>query len=211
MNKTCSKADGGSATGPFLFGFLPRFGKPAYFFRLVLFIMVLAGGVLSAQAPAFAKYLQLEGVADVKTIYSRGCSNIQDTAEMATQAGIDIILYNDRARDSIQYGIFPLKRLLKKNNEGRSILNTSPDVYLSNIYEKDKQFRETILIPGTDVSPFYYWTGSVFKKNLIAHNWDKRLSVIGLPTGEDFEQLPILDSNFSKKYVREVNKFCHRV
>ncbi len=120
---------------------------------------------------------------------------------MAVQAGIDIILYNDRARDSIQYGIFPLKRLLKKTNEGRSILNTSPDVYLSNINEKDKQFRETLLIPGTDVSPFYYWTGSVFKKNLIAHNWDKRLSIIGLTKGEDFEQLPILDSNFSLKYA----------
>lgn len=120
---------------------------------------------------------------------------------MAKQAGIDIVLYNDRLRDSIQYGIFPLKRIIKKTNEGRSILTTNPGVYLSNIHEQNKQFRETLLIPGTDVSPFYYWTGSVFKKNLVAHNWDKRLSIIGLNQGEDFEQLPILDSNFSMKYV----------
>ena len=65
---------------------------------------------------------------------------------------------------------------------------------------KNKQFRETLLIPGADVSPFYYWTGSVFKKSLVAHNWDKRLSVIGLKYGEDLEQLPILDSNFSTHY-----------
>jgi len=156
---------------------------------------------LAVSRPAFAKYIQLDGVADIKTIYSRGCANIQDTAEMAKQAGIDIVLYNDRARDSIQYGLFPLKRILKKTNEGRSILNTSPDVYLSNIHEKNKQFRETLLIPGADVSPFYYWTGSVFKKNLVAHNWDKRLAIIGLNQGESFEQLPILDSNFSMKYT----------
>ncbi|MCH7623367.1 MAG: hypothetical protein IIB46_04725 [Nitrospinae bacterium] len=156
---------------------------------------------MAASAPAFAKYIQLDGVADIKTIYSRGCANIQDTANMAKQAGIDIVIFNDRARDSLQYGVFPLKRILKKTNEGRSILNTSPDVYLSNINDKNKQFRETLLIPGTDVSPFYYWTGSVFKKNLTAHNWDKRLSVIGLNQGEDFEQLPILDSNFSEKYT----------
>ena len=199
MNKNSSKIAGGSLSGPFLFWSLLRLRKTTPVSRLILFLVVIVVGL--APTPAFAKYIQLDGVADVKTVYSRGCSNVQDTAEMAKQAGIDIVLYNDRARDSIQYGLFPLKRILKKTNEGRSILNTSPDVYLSNINEKNKQFRETLLIPGTDVSPFYYWTGSVFKKNLIAHDWDKRLSIIGLNQGEDFEQLPILDSNFSRKYV----------
>jgi len=199
VNKTGSKIAGGSLSGPFLFWSLPRWCKTIPVFRLILFIVVIV--VLLAPTSALAKYIQLDGVADIKTVYSRGCSNVQDTAEMAKQAGIDIVLYNDRARDSIQYGIFPVKRILKKTNEGRSILNTSPYVYLSNINEKNKQFRETLLIPGTDVSPFYYWTGGVFKKNLIAHDWDKRLSIIGLNQGEDFEQLPILDSNFSRKYA----------
>jgi hypothetical protein len=201
VNNTRPTIAGGSLPGPFLFCSPSRWGKPTPVFRLVLLLVALAGGVLGAETPAVAKYIQLDGVADVKTIYSRGCSNVQDTAEMAKQAGIDIVFYNDRARDSIQYGLFPLKRLLKRTNEGRSILNTSPDVYLSNINEKHKQFRETLLIPGTDVSPFYYWSGSAFKKNLIAHNWDKRLSIIGLTKGEDFEQLPILDSNFSMQYT----------
>lgn len=178
-----------------------RLGKVIPVFRHALFTVLLAGVVLAASAPAHAKYLQLDGVADIKTIYSRGCSNVQDIANMAKQAGIDIVIYNDRARDSIQYGIFPLKRILKKTIARSSILTTSPDVYLSNINEKNKQFRETLLIPGTDVSPFYYWTGSVFKKNLTAHNWDKRLSILGLNQGEDFEQLPMLNSNFSTRYT----------
>lgn len=201
MNNTRSTITSGSLPGPFIFCSPPQWDKPTPVFRLVLFLVVLAVGVLGAEPPADAKYIQLNGVADIKTIYSRGCSNVQDTAEMAKQAGIDIVFYNDRARDSIQYGLFPLKRLLKRTNEGQSILNTSPDVYLSNINEKHKQFRETLLIPGTDVSPFYYWSGSVFKDNLVAHNWDKRLSIIGLTKGEDFEQLPILDSNFSMRYT----------
>jgi len=204
VKKSFSKLDGGSDSEPFPFCSLLRLGQSIPVFRFVIFIVFFAGVVLAASAPAFAKYIQLDGVADIKTIYSRGCANIQDTANMAKQAGIDIVIFNDRARDSIQYGVFPLKRILKKTNEGRSILNTSPDVYLSNINDKNKQFRETLLISGTDVSPFYYWTGSVFKKNLTAHNWDKRLSVIGLNQGEDFEQLPILDSNFSKKYTGDL-------
>ncbi len=201
VNKTISKTGDGSNCEPFLFLSPPRRALSTSAFRLMGFLALLTGVIFATCAPALAKYIQLDGVADVKTIYSRGCSNVQDTADMAKQAGIDVVIYNDRARDSIQYGLSPLKRLLKKTNEKRSILSTSPDVYLSNIHEQNKQFRETLLIPGTDVSPFYYWTGSVFKKNLIAHNWDKRLSIIGLGLGEDFEQLPILDSNFSKKYV----------
>ncbi len=155
---------------------------------------------LFASSPAFGKYLQLDGVADVKTKYSSGCANVQETATMAEQAGLDIVIFNDQVRHSIQYGISPFKRLIKKTNEGPSILSTSANVYLSNINDKNKQFRETLLIPGADASPFYYWTGSIFKKNLVAHNWDKRLSIIGLTYGEDFEQLPILDSNFSTNY-----------
>jgi hypothetical protein len=165
---------------------------------LGLFVMAF---VLFAANTAFGKYLQLDGVADVKTKYSSGCANVQETATMAEQAGLDIVIFNDQVRNSIQYGIFPLKRIIKKVNEGPSILSTSSNVYLSNIRDKNKQFRESLLIPGADVSPFYYWTGNVFKKNLVAHNWDKRLSIIGLKSGVDFEQLPILDSNFSTKYA----------
>jgi len=199
VRKIFSKVNGDFATQTF---WPPRrLGKAIPVFRFAISTVLLAGVVLVASAPANAKYLQLDGIADIKTIYSRGCANVQDTADMAKQAGIDIVIYNDRARDSIQYGVFPLKRILKKTSERSSILTTSPDVYLSNINEKNKQFRETLLIPGTDVSPFYYWTGSVFKKNLTAHNWDKRLSILGLNQGEDFEQIPILDSNFSKRYT----------
>ena len=70
---------------------------------------------MAPRLPQLQKYIQLDGVADIKTIYSQGCSNVQDTAEMAKQAGIDIVIYNDRARDSIQYGLFPLKTPVKKN------------------------------------------------------------------------------------------------
>jgi hypothetical protein len=196
MNETGSQIPRGSKNGLNVFRLLTRASLfPRHCGALALFVMVLF-----ASSPAFGKYLQLDGVADVKTKYSSGCANVQETATMAEQAGLDIVIFNDQVRNSIQYGIFPLNRIIKKTNEGPSILSTSSNVYLSNINDKNKQFRETLLIPGADVSPFYYWTGNVFKKDLVAHNWDKRLSIIGLTYGEDFEQLPILDSNFSTNY-----------
>ncbi len=152
-------------------------------------------------APAWAGYIQLDGVADVKTRYSSGCSSVQDIAETAEGSGIDVVIYNDRARDSLQYGVFPLRRILKKTDVRRSVLNTNATFYLSDIKNKNEQFPKTLLIPGVDVSPFYYWSGSAIKKTLVAHNWDKRLSIIGLETGASLEQLPLLNSNFSKNYT----------
>jgi len=199
MSETVSQKSWRARSGQNSFRFFVRacaFQRPAW--TLLVLAMAL---VFLPSSPAFGKYIQLDGVTDVKTRYSGGCANVEETATAAKQAGLDIVIFNDRVRNSIQYGIFPFKRIIKKTNEGPSILSTSSNVYLSNIKDKDKQFRETLLIPGADVSPFYYWTGSVFKKNLVAHNWDKRLSIIGLEYGEDFEQIPILDSNFSTKYA----------
>ena len=176
---------------------IKKFARLSLLFAVVIFFDAM--GIFGSH-PALAKYIQLDGAADVKTRYSQGCSTVQEIATLAEQAGIDAVFFNDRARDALQYGIYPFERLIKKNNERPSILSTSAPVYISDIRDKDKQFRETLLFPGIDVSPFYFWTGSVFKKNLVAHNWDKRLSIIGLENGADIEQLPILDSNFSKKY-----------
>jgi hypothetical protein len=196
MNETGSQISRGATGG--MNAFRPLIRVRLFSRRFCAFGLFVL--VMFASSPAFGKYLQLDGVADIKTKYSSGCANVQETATMAEKAGLDVVIFNDRVRNSIQYGIFPLKRLIKKINEGPSILGTSANVYLANIHDKNKQFRETLLIPGADVSPFYYWTGSVFKKSLVAHNWDKRLSVIGLKYGEDLEQLPILDSNFSTHY-----------
>ena len=168
--------------------------------RGVFWARVAAFCIAANAAPAVAGYIQLDGVADVKSRYSSGCSSIQETAEIAENNGIDALIFNDRARDSLQYGIFPFHRILKKIDVRPSVLNTNATFYLSDIRDKDALFQKTLLVPGVDVSPFYYWSGSAIKKTLAAHNWDKRLSVIGLETGANLEQLPILNSNFSNNY-----------
>ena len=53
-------------------------------------------------------------------------------------------------------------------------------------------------LPAVESAPFYYWSGNITKKNLTANNIDKHLLLIGLERPEDYEQLPILNSNFSK-------------
>ncbi|MFQ5449473.1 MAG: hypothetical protein ACE5E9_02535 [Nitrospinaceae bacterium] len=164
-------------------------------------LVLLVGLLILLPGAALAKYIQLDGVIGVKSRFSSGCSTIEETAELAKQVGVDVVIFTDHARNSLQYGIFPFERLVKKTLEWPSILTTGAASYLSEIQEEDRRFKDTLLIPGAEAAPFYYWTGSIFKNDLIAHGWNKRLDIIGLHHAEDLEQLPLLNSNFSKQYM----------
>ena len=167
--------------------------------------LVLAGAMIFLLATdiAYAGFIQLDGVADVKTRFSRGCSTLQEVAELARAKAIDTVIFGDQARDSLEYGLVPLERIIRKRSEHSSVLTVGASAYISEINDNDRQLEETLLISGAEVSPFYYWTGNVFKDTLVANNAGKHLFVVGLNTPQLYEQLPILDSNFSKRYFSE--------
>ena len=167
--------------------------------------VVLAGAMvfLLATEIAYAGFIQLDGIADVKTRFSRGCSTLQEVAELARSKAIDTVIFGDQVRDSLEYGLVPLERIIRKRSEHSSVLTVGASAYISEINDNDRQLEETLLISGADVSPFYYWTGNVFKDTLVANNAGKHLFVVGLNAPELYEQLPILDSNFSKRYFSD--------
>ena len=163
-------------------------------------------GALGAIYPssALALYIQIDGVADIKTNFSEGCSSIQDLANQAERQKIDVVMFGDYARNSMEFGIKPFERIFKNIIHGPSVLDGGAGGYISEIKENDRQFERTLLIPGVETIPFYFWTGSNYDKNLTAHNWDKHFLVFGMDTAQDFEQLPLPNSNFSKKYTHEL-------
>ncbi|MBT3515417.1 MAG: SH3 domain-containing protein [Nitrospina sp.] len=171
-----------------------RFQVPLILSATIVFLFVSANTI-------FAGFIQLDGIADVKTRFSRGCSSLQEVAEEARAKGIDTVIFGDQARDAVEYGIVPLERIIRNRNENPAILTMGAPAYIAEINDNDKQFEETLLIAGAEVAPFYYWTGNIFRGNLVANNSDKHLLVVGLDTPNAYEQLPILDSNFSKRYL----------
>ena len=177
------------------------FTKEPYRFQVLFTLVGVIVILLASVDIIFAGFIQLDGVADVKTRFSRGCSTLQEVAKQARLKGIDVVIFGDQARDALEYGIVPLERIIRKRNESSSILTVGAPAYISEINDNDKQFEETLLISGAEVAPFYYWTGNVFTDNLVANNLDKHLFVVGLDTPKLYEQLPILDSNFSKRYL----------
>jgi hypothetical protein len=150
---------------------------------------------------ASAKYLQLDAVIGVKSRFSSGCSSIQELANLAQHRKIDVVFFSDNDRLSLEYGVDPFERIFKKKRVSASVLTSGAAPYLSEISSNDKNFPETLLIPALETAPFYFWTGNVIDKNLIAHNWSKRLLLVGMNNSAAMEQIPSLNSNFSQRYL----------
>jgi hypothetical protein len=87
-------------------------------------------GVISPSS-ALALYIQIDGVADIKTNFSEGCSSIQDLANQADRQKIDVVLFADFARNSMEFGIKPFERIFKNIIPGPSVLDRGAGGFLS--------------------------------------------------------------------------------
>ena len=150
-----------------------------------------------------AEYQQWDLAADVKSRFSTGCSSVQELMTQAEAKGLDGLLLGDHDRKSIQYGVPYVERIFRIKMGSSSLLDNGAATYLSEINQIDKTDDTLVLVPGVESSPFYYWTGNPLDQNLVAHNWDKHLLIIGLPNSRDYEELPTLNSSFTTRHLKD--------
>lgn len=166
--------------------------------KLIFFIPIL---ILMAHSVTATEYSQIAGLIDLRTHYSDGDLGPESLAELAKSRGFDLLFINDHDRLAMEYGLFPLRNILKKRVELNSINKGGPENYLNGIRKVQEKHPDMIIIPGSETAPFYYWTGSYFEKNLTAHNHERRILIVGLENPEDYRNLPILHNSFSTEYL----------
>ncbi len=76
---------------------------------------------LTFPSSSFAIYIQLDGIADVKTNFSDGCASIKDIGNQSEKLGIDAVIFGDFARNSIEFGAKPFERIFKNTIERPSV------------------------------------------------------------------------------------------
>jgi hypothetical protein len=148
------------------------------------------------------EYIQLAGVVHLHTTFSSGAYSLEELVEKAKEKGIEVLIPTDHDLVAMEYGLFPLRNIIKKRVERKSILKEGPERYLLDISQINKAQKNVLVIPGAQSSPFYYWTGSPFMKNLTAHDYRKELLLIGMKNPEDYQHLPILHNGFSTQYLK---------
>jgi hypothetical protein len=155
---------------------------------------------LLASAHAEEPLELLPAIIHLHSSISSGEHSLDVLVEEAARHGTGAILLTENLLLRFEYGLFPLRGLIRKRVEYPSVLTYGIDRYLNLVKEVGQRHPGVILIPGVEVVPHYLWTGSPFSGDLTMHNGQKNLLVVGLERPEDYRGLPAIGNGGAGRF-----------
>ncbi len=149
---------------------------------------LLAVGVSAAEEPL----TQVPASIRVVTTVSAGTLTPAEVVAKAEAEGVRVLVITDQLLTRAEYGLWPLRRLLRRVMERPSVLTYGPERYLNELAELDRQHPGVLVIAGLDVSPHYYWQGSPLARDLAVRQWSEQMTVIGLTDPEALRLAPLV-------------------
>jgi len=162
-------------------------------------VMVGLGSIASA-----GEYMQLPGVIHVHSTFSSGKYSIGELVSRAGNKDLEVLILTDYDQAVMEYGLFPFRNLIKRREQRPSVLLAGPENYLAEIERLNRQQQSVLIIPGVQSSPFYYWTGNPFGQGLTAHDFGKKVLIIGMSNPDDYYDLPLLHGRSSTRYIEDL-------
>jgi len=153
------------------------------------------------------EFIQAPCVIHVSSSISDGKYAPEEIAKIAQDNGISVLIITDNAASRFEYGLRPLRGLIKKTMENPSALTYGIENYLERIKKLNQEFPKMIFIPAVEGAPFYYWTGSFFKNNLTMHNWHNHILAIGLDSAAAYRNLPLISNPRGLRAGIRISKF----
>lgn len=152
-------------------------------------------------------FITVTQASDLRTTFSDGADSVYDLTKRAEELGIDSIIINDHLLFEIEYGIFPFENLIKYKKRLSSLQVNGVQNYFDEIKKVQKQIPGVIIIPGLEVSPFYWWSGSLINGSITVNHWEYHIGIMGLEDPEVISNMPVVHNHFTvppeeKKLVR---------
>tara|TARA_B100000315_G_C14570483_1_gene585211 strand:- start:498 stop:1952 length:1455 start_codon:yes stop_codon:yes gene_type:complete len=136
--------------------------------------------------------IQLKSIIQISSNVSEGQYTLEEIVSIAYEKGVSVVIPTDRYRMRWEYGLWPLRKLIKKRVEHKSISTYGIKSYLNEIAKVQSKFPNTVLIAGLEAAPYYYWRGFPFRDSFSIHDWHKHILAIGLDRPEDYKNLPVI-------------------
>ena len=159
--------------------------------------IILAISAIIVPAIIAEEYMQVHAAIDVRTNLGDGRYSLSEIAEAARKGNIRIIIATDGFLNRWQYGMWPLRNIIKKTVETKSVTKFGIWRYLNRIKSAQMTNPDMILVSSVEVSPFYYWDGSPFGNRFNIRDWHRHLLVIGLDSVIDYRNLPVVGNGLS--------------
>ncbi len=125
-------------------------------------------------------------------------TRLSELALRARKKKIDAVILTDYFQQRVEWGWYPFHRWLKVGYEKPGISRFGCKKYFKAIDETNRRYPDVLLIPGAEVTPAYWWSGSLSKKNLTVHGLQKNMLVFGLNAG-DLSKIPTVSNGRSKQ------------
>lgn len=154
-------------------------------------MIALALAALLALAPAAVALERLPAVVHVHSTVSTGDLTLDQVAELAEQERVGAVLFAENYLLRVAYGLAPFRALTRVAHERPSVLRMGPERYLSRLAEAAARHPNVLLLPGVEVMPHYFWTGSPLLLDLRLHDLQKNVLVFGLTDAAQLRGLPV--------------------
>lgn len=154
--------------------------------------LILLGPLVLAYATDAAALRPIPTVLHAHTTWSTGNLSLEEFVAHARGRGVEAVFLAENHMQRFEYGLPPLRDLLRHRVEYPSILAKGPEAFLRAVATINAQQRDVLIVPGAEVIPHYYWTGSLLNGSLTMHNAQKNLLALGLYEAADYRELPVV-------------------
>ena len=154
---------------------------------------------LSAIAPEGTRQPLIAAV-HVHSTMSTGSWTLDKVVQQAEARSLDAVVLSENFALRYEYGLFPLRGAFRVRTHFPSVLEYGITNFLQKVEEVQARHPTMVVIPGVEVAPYYYWTGSLWDDTLTMHDTQKNLLVLGLSNEEDYAALPALGNIHSYQY-----------
>ncbi|MFB3816912.1 MAG: hypothetical protein ACE147_04525, partial [Candidatus Methylomirabilales bacterium] len=154
--------------------------------------MFLAFCLWPASADAGEPLRQVRAVVHVHSTWSTGNQTIQQLVARARALGVGAIFLSENFLQRFEYGLPPLRGLFRHRVEYPSLTAKGVEGFLREVASVNARQADVAVIPGAELIPHYYWSGSLWRGTLTMHDGQKNLLALGLARAEDYRQLPVV-------------------
>ena len=113
--------------------------------KLILALVILG---CFCRISAGEELIQAPAAIHISSIISDGKHSIQEIAEIARENNIKIVILTDRDSMKWQYGVRPLRKVIKKTVEANSVFKYGIKQYLREVEQAQSHNPDLVLIPG---------------------------------------------------------------
>lgn len=153
-------------------------------------IVCLAAASQTSADTTTQRWLSLRAAVHVHSTVSTGTLSLESLARRAEEQHLDVLILSENFTLRYDYGLAPLEGLLKYRVAFPSVMEYGIERFLDDVYIVQQRHPNLIIVPGVEVAPYYYWTGSLVSRDLTMHNAQRNLLVIGMEKAEDYASLP---------------------